>query len=171
MPGNSLKKVLPKTRLILHPHPPITTKKHKEVSNLEPSYIAEYMKRTFQNCSFSNDETLPLTWQNFSCYSVRALETRPGLLQSHKTSALGCWEGLVTGMDRGLQQAGCSGAQVWISWAGEWEKLTGKAALPPPPFSRNERGIYVSHRGAAFCTADQVSHIMYYSTVTYLRIQ
>lgn len=152
--GNSLKSSTEKqkTRLILYPHPLVTYEEHKEISNLEPSYIKGYMKRTFQNCSCNNGKSLPLFWQNFfSCCSVRALEILhlKYLLGSSnlskKLSPLGCTEGCDRQAALVLEPVPAE-----LSEKSSLQRLQGHH-----PIHRNERGICPSHRGAAFCAANR----------------
>lgn len=168
--GNSLKSSTKKQkpRLILYPHPQVTNEEHKEISNLEPSYIGGYMKRTFQNCSCNNGKSLPLFWQNFfSCCSVRALEILHlkyllgSSKLSKKLSPLGCTEGC----DR-------QAALVLEPLSAE---LSGKSSLQRlqchhPIHQEWKRHLSFSQRGCLLC-CKQVSHIMYYCSVTYWRIQ
>lgn len=75
------------------------------------------------------------------------------------TSALGWSEWLLSGMDRGVEQGGWFGAQASISWAGDWEKLPEKAALPPTTIHQEwKRHLYFSQRGCPLCCRSGITH-------------
>lgn len=120
------------------------------------------MKRTFQNCSCSNDETLPLIWQNFSCYSVRALESLPGLLQSHKN--LSPW--LLRGAGDWDGQRAPTGRLPWcssldqLSWRmrkADWKGCTASTTIQ----QEWKRHLCFSQRGCLlYCRSGITHHVL-----------